>query len=202
MRLRTTAILRGLGAERTADIAEQCWEAGMDLVEVPVQGEAGWASFEGVAARAGGRAFGAGTVLTPEDVRRAVDTGAAVIISPGLDREVVEATLEAGALPLPGVLTPTDVTAAARLGLGICKLFPASAVGPGFVSALHGPFPSVELIAVGGVDRHNAAEYVRSGVAGVALGSSIESLLAVGDAAAWVAGLHALLDERPPRQAA
>jgi 2-dehydro-3-deoxyphosphogluconate aldolase/(4S)-4-hydroxy-2-oxoglutarate aldolase len=82
VRLRTTAILRAMEAQRAADIAQQCWAIGMDLVEVPVQGDAGWAALESVARCSAGRAFGAGTVLAPDDVRRAIDVGASVIIRP------------------------------------------------------------------------------------------------------------------------
>jgi 2-keto-3-deoxy-6-phosphogluconate aldolase len=116
MRLRTIAILRALDAERAADVAERCWAIGMDLVEVPVQGDAGWAALESVARRAGGRAFGAGTVLTPADAHRAAGIGASVVISPGIHPEVVEAAAAAGALALPGVMTPTDVGVAPALG--------------------------------------------------------------------------------------
>jgi 2-dehydro-3-deoxyphosphogluconate aldolase / (4S)-4-hydroxy-2-oxoglutarate aldolase len=190
VRLRTTAILRGLGAQRTADAAEQCWEIGMDLVEVPVQGAEGWASLEGVAARSAGRPFGAGTVLTPDDVRRAVDVGASVIISPGIDAEVVAAALDAGVMALPGVMTPTEVTTATALGLATCKLFPATVVGLGGLKALRGPFPEMAFVAVGGIEPGNAATFLAAGASGVAFGTSIEAVLALDDPAGWVADLH------------
>jgi 2-dehydro-3-deoxyphosphogluconate aldolase/(4S)-4-hydroxy-2-oxoglutarate aldolase len=194
MTYRTVAILRGHEPQQTAHTARRCWDLGMDLVEVPVQGERGWAALERVGAIADGRVFGAGTVLSVADVHRARDLGATVIISPGVDRDVVEAALAAGAVPMPGVMTPTEVGMAAGLGLTTCKLFPASVVGPDWLGAMRGPFPSMRFVAVGGVDTGNAAEFIRAGAAGVAFGSSVESLLAGDGAAEYIREIHRLLD--------
>lgn len=194
MTLRTIAILRGVDPQKAADMAERCWEIGMDLVEVPVQGDAGWASLEAVAGLAAGRAFGAGTVLTPASAQRAVDVGASVIISPSIHPEVVEAAASAGALPLPGVMTPTDVGTAAQLGVSVCKVFPASVVGRGWIGAMRGPFPRMGFVAVGGVDAGNAADYLRAGASGVGFATSIEAVLDRSDAAALIAELHAIAD--------
>ncbi|MCX6460027.1 MAG: bifunctional 4-hydroxy-2-oxoglutarate aldolase/2-dehydro-3-deoxy-phosphogluconate aldolase [Actinobacteria bacterium] len=192
MLLRTVAILRGFDPERSRELALRCWGIGVDLVEVPVQGEAGWASLTAVAEVADGQSFGAGTVLTAEDSRRATGIGATVIISPGIDAKVVEAARAAGAIPLPGVMTPTDVTLAHSLGLSVCKLFPASQVGPQWLTHIRGPFPAMRFVAVGGVDDLNAADYLRAGAAGVGFGSSIERVLAAPDPAGIIAELHAL----------
>ncbi|MEA2419591.1 MAG: 2-dehydro-3-deoxyphosphogluconate aldolase / (4S)-4-hydroxy-2-oxoglutarate aldolase [Thermoleophilaceae bacterium] len=196
MKLRTIAILRGFDPPQAADLADRCWGIGMDLVEVPVQGPEGWAALESVARCADGRSFGAGTVLTAADAWRAVELGASVVISPGIDREVVEAAAAAGALPLPGVMTPTEVGTAARLGLSACKLFPADGIGQTLLRALRGPFPDMGLVAVGGVAPHNAADFLRAGACGVAFGSSIEALLAERDPAGLIAQLHAAADAR------
>jgi 2-dehydro-3-deoxyphosphogluconate aldolase/(4S)-4-hydroxy-2-oxoglutarate aldolase len=192
--LRTISILRGFEPERSRDHAEESWAAGMDLVEVPVQGEPGWASLQAVAEAANGRLFGAGTVLTVEDARRALDLGASVIIAPGVDAAVIDATVAAGAIPMPGVLTPTDVGTAVRHGVRTVKLFPASVVGPDWIRALRGPFPRVGVVAVGGVDLGNAAEYLRAGAVGVGFGSSVTDLLRSADPAAVVAELHELAE--------
>lgn len=162
----------------------------MDLVEVPVQGERGWAALQAVSERANGRPFGAGTVLSPDDARRAAGLGARVIISPGLSLPVVEATRESSALPMPGVMTPTDVTAAAQAGLDICKLFPATLVGSGWLRAISGPFPGMRFIAVGGIDAHNAAGFLAAGASGVGFGSSVEEILSLDDPSRLVAALH------------
>jgi Entner-Doudoroff aldolase len=191
--MRTVAILRAFAPAETEDLARRSWDAGIDLVEVPVQGDAGWAALASVAECADGRPFGAGTVLTAADARRAADLGASVIISPGIDAVVVEAAHDSGALALPGVFTPSDVTLAFSLGVRTCKLFPASLVGPQWVAQLRGPFPGIGIVAVGGVGRANAADYLRAGAVGVGFGSSIGDVLAVADPAAEIAALHALV---------
>lgn len=193
MDLRTVAILRAFDPSASQELAQQCWRVGMDLVEVPVQGEGGWAALQAVASCAQGRPFGAGTVLTADDARRAVGLGASVVISPGIDAEVVQAAIDAGALPLPGVTTPSDVTLATRLGLTTCKLFPASQVGAGWLGAIRGPFPQIRFVAVGGVGLGNAAEYLRAGAVGVGFGGSITEILSSADPAKVVADLHALI---------
>jgi 2-dehydro-3-deoxyphosphogluconate aldolase/(4S)-4-hydroxy-2-oxoglutarate aldolase len=190
MSYRSIAILRGHTVQLTVSLAEQCWAIGMDLVEVPVQGALGWEALKAVAACANGRAFGAGTVLSPEDVARAVSLGASVIISPGIDADVVRATQDAGALPLPGVMTPTDLSLAAKLGLTVGKLFPADVVGTSWIKALKGPFPSMDIIAVGGVNATNASSWIAAGASGVAFGSSITELLALGNASKRISDLH------------
>lgn len=192
MQLRTVAILRSFGPERSRELALRCWDIGVDLVEVPVQDDRGWASLAAVASVAEGRPFGAGTVLTTDDSHRATDLGASVVISPGIDAAVVEAARAAGALPLPGVMTPTDVTLAHSLGLSVCKLFPASQMGPAWLAHIRGPFPAMRFVAVGGVDHLNAVDYLRAGAAGVGFGSSVEGVLEAPDPAGIIAGLHAL----------
>lgn len=198
MNLRTIAILRGHRPERTVELAEHCWQTGLDLVEVPVQDDRGWSALRAVADAAAGRAFGAGTVLDPGAAHRAVDLGAQVVISPGISADVVEAALARGVEPLPGVLTPSDVTLATRLEVRTCKLFPATVAGAGWLHALRGPFPRMRFVAVGGVDADNAKDFVAAGAHGVALGSSIELLLARTDARDRVEELHELIDTSQP----
>lgn len=190
---RTVAILRGFDTDTTADMAQRCWAAGFDLVEVPIQNAAGWLSLEAVAALADGRPFGAGTVLTPGDARRALGMGASTVISPAIDARVVEEVTGAGAVALPGVMTPTDVAHAALLGLRTCKMFPAGLLGAGWLGAMRGPFPGMAFVAVGGIGIGNAADFIRAGAAGVGFGGSVVDVLALEDPAAYVAELHELV---------
>jgi 2-dehydro-3-deoxyphosphogluconate aldolase/(4S)-4-hydroxy-2-oxoglutarate aldolase len=190
VKLRTIAILRGYRPDVAAELAVRCWQAGIDLVEVPVQDDVGWTALEAVGQHADGRPFGAGTVLTASDVQRAVDLNASVIISPGIVEEVVVTSQQLGVLPLPGVMTATDVSLAARLGLQVCKLFPASIVGPAWLEALRGPFPAMRFVAVGGINATNAMDYLSAGASGVALGSGIEDLLALDDPRLVVSAMH------------
>ncbi|MCW2739048.1 bifunctional 4-hydroxy-2-oxoglutarate aldolase/2-dehydro-3-deoxy-phosphogluconate aldolase [Nocardioides sp.] len=196
--LRTVAILRGFTPARTVELAERAWAIGMDLVEVPVQGEAGWAALEAVAASARDRTFGAGTILSSTDASRAIGCGASVVISPSVHPDVIATALTAGAVPLPGVMTPTDVANAARHGVEICKLFPANLVGPGWLEAMRGPFPDIGFVAVGGISAANLDDYLDAGAVGVAFGGSIERFLDSPQAEDVVAAAHARVSRGTP----
>jgi len=104
---------------------------------------------------------GAGTVLTPEQVDRAVDAGARFIVSPGLDADVVARAHELGVTVLPGVATATEAQAALRLGLRHVKFFPAEAAGGlKVISALQGPFGDLRFMPTGGITLETVKAYV------------------------------------------
>jgi 2-dehydro-3-deoxyphosphogluconate aldolase/(4S)-4-hydroxy-2-oxoglutarate aldolase len=117
--------------------------------------------------RAGeGLAIGAGTVRSVDGARRAVDAGATFLVSPHLD-----ASIARGIPVLSGAMTPTEVLAGWTAGAAAIKVFPASAVGPGFIRELRGPFPDIPLQPTGGVTVENAADYIRAGAVAVGMGS-------------------------------
>lgn len=175
--VRTVAILRGRDPRTAVDLAERCWSAGVDLVEVPVQDERSWTSLREVLAVAGDRPVGAGTVTTAERAERAIDLGVAVCISPGLHGDVIAVARDAGVPVLPGVLTPTEVQAAADLGVRTCKLFPAGVLGPDYLSSLGPVFPEMGFVPTGAVGAGNAVAMVDAGAAAVAFGGALEQLL-------------------------
>lgn len=170
------AILRGFDPRRTVELAERAWDLGMDWVEVPIQSGAGLDALAATveAARTRGRTVGAGTVTTPERVRQAAEAGAAFTVAPGTDPEVSIASVDAGLPHLPGVATPSDIQAAGRIGLRWLKVFPASALGPGWIRAMRGPFPAARFVATGGVDAANARQFLDAGAHVVAVGSALE----------------------------
>ena len=103
----------------------------------------------------------AGTVLTPEMAKRAVQAGAKAVISPGTNREVVEWCLEHDVPVLPGCATPSEVEQAIRLGLKAVKLFPAEVVGGGkMLKALAGPYPGMFFVPTGGITPENLRDYL------------------------------------------
>lgn len=105
--------------------------------------------------------IGAGTVLTAEQVDRAVDAGARFIVSPGLDRKVVERARELAVPVLPGIATATELQAAVDLGLDAVKLFPAEQLGGlRMIRALAAPFPRMRFMPSGGITMRNAAGYL------------------------------------------
>jgi len=168
-------IMRGLASDASLALAERAWTAGVRMVEIPIQGPAAVEALRVVAAAAGERGLvvGAGTVVTPEHVDAARRAGAAYTVSPGTDEEVIRASLSAGLPTLPGVATASDIQRCARLGLRWLKAFPAASLGPGWISAMHGPFPEMRFVATGGVSVANADQFLAAGARAVSLGSAL-----------------------------
>jgi len=171
---RVLAIFRGFGVERTLAVARAAWEAGVRIVEVPVQRPEDFDALAALSSSAPeGCIVGAGTIVTPEQAPMVKAAGAVFTVSPGLDEEVVRASLAAGLPTLPGVATATEIQRASRLGLHWLKAFPAAQLGAEWLGAQHGPFPGSEFVATGGITVQNAPEFLRAGARAVALGSAL-----------------------------
>lgn len=174
-RQRVMAILRGRPADETVALATQLWDAGVTTLEVPIGTPEAVDSLR-AAVRAGearGRTVGAGTVLTPAQVRAAADAGARYTVAPGLDLSVLAASVAAGLPHLPGVGSATEVQRAWLAGCTWLKAFPAKALGPGWISALRGPFPDVRFVATGGLTAADVKPFLDAGAAVVALGAAL-----------------------------
>ncbi|QIN82205.1 bifunctional 4-hydroxy-2-oxoglutarate aldolase/2-dehydro-3-deoxy-phosphogluconate aldolase [Rubrobacter tropicus] len=117
--------------------------------------------------------LGAGTVITPEQVAQAAEAGSAFLVSPGCDPDLLPTMLETGLLVLPGVLTPSEVMLARRLGAPALKFFPGSSGGPSHLKALLGPFPDVSFIPTGGVSADNVSDWFAAGALAVGAGSAL-----------------------------
>jgi len=117
--------------------------------------------------------LGAGTVTTREQVEEAVEAGSSFLVSPGCDPELLPAMLETGILVLPGVLTPSEVMLARRLGAPAVKLFPGSSGGPAYLKALLGPFPDTRFVPTGGVSVDNITDWFAAGALAVGAGSAL-----------------------------
>ncbi|WP_246407238.1 bifunctional 4-hydroxy-2-oxoglutarate aldolase/2-dehydro-3-deoxy-phosphogluconate aldolase [Nocardiopsis aegyptia] len=167
-------ILRGASPDDAVAAARQAWSAGVRLVEVTLESESGLSALEAVVRAAEGRFdVGAGTLTTPERLRRAVDAGARFGVAPGLDADTVAAAERLGVPFLPGIATPTEAGQAVRLGVTAVKAFPASILGPAWISAIAGPFPELRVVATGGVNARSAPDYLRAGALGVGVGRSL-----------------------------
>jgi 2-dehydro-3-deoxyphosphogluconate aldolase/(4S)-4-hydroxy-2-oxoglutarate aldolase len=114
---------------------------------------------------------GAGTVLSIDSARRAIDAGAAFLVAPHVDPEVVAWAAERGVPMFPGAATPTEAMTAWRAGAAGVKVFPASSLGTSFVRELRGPFPDLPMIPTGGISAENAGAYIDAGAVAVGIGS-------------------------------
>ena len=95
------------------------------------------------------------------------------VVSPILDAGMVETALRANVPPIPGVFSPTEMVTASRLGAPIVKVFPAVTLGTAFFKEVKAPLPQIPLMAVGGLNAHNAAEYLHAGADMVGVGGAL-----------------------------
>ncbi|MEW2570614.1 bifunctional 4-hydroxy-2-oxoglutarate aldolase/2-dehydro-3-deoxy-phosphogluconate aldolase [Streptomyces sp. NPDC047070] len=168
-------IFRGQDPATTVELCRHAWDFGVDLVEIPVQSDSALPSLEAAvdAARRHGKQVGAGTVTTVRRLRAVQEIGAAFTVAPGLHPDVVEASVDAGLPHLPGVATATEIAAALAMGHTWLKAFPAQQLGTDWITAHLAPFPDIRIVATGGVDAHNAADFLSAGCAAIAVGSAL-----------------------------
>jgi Entner-Doudoroff aldolase len=149
----------------------------VEHVEVPIQTPYAVPSLVAVAgaAKERGKAVGAGTVTTVDQLDAAADAASSFTVSPGLDPHIVRESIIRGIPHVPGVATASDILRARLLGLTWLKAFPASVLGPQWISAMRGPFPEVSFIATGGMTADNSRQYFDAGVSVVGLSSAFAS---------------------------
>lgn len=169
------AIFRGYAPQATVALCEAAWDAGVGLVEVPVQSHDALPSLEAALHAAGDRdkMVGAGTVTQADQLATVIALGAAFTVAPGTQPEILELSAHADVPHLPGVATSSDISIARAHGLTWVKAFPAAQLGPDWISAQCAPFPDTKFVATGGVDQHNGPEFLRAGCAAIALGSAL-----------------------------
>lgn len=169
------AILRGVTPAEVVDIGAALIEAGIRMIEVPLNSPDPFASIAALQDAFGGQALiGAGTVLDTASVDRLADTGAKLLVAPNTDPAVIKRGIERGLEAMPGFLTPSEAFTAIEAGARKLKLFPAFAHGPAYLKALRDVLPAdVGVWAVGGVDARNIGEWLAAGAEGVALGGSL-----------------------------
>jgi len=169
------AILRGLQPAAAVATAEAIFDAGIEAIEVPLNSPDPFTSIERIAkALPAGALVGAGTVLTAADVDALDAAGGRLLVSPNIDREVMEAAARHGMVTMPGVFTPSEAFLALKLGASALKFFPASALGAKGISAIMAVLPKDAIVgAVGGVSDKDFADYGKVGVRTFGLGSSL-----------------------------
>lgn len=174
------AILRGLSQEQCLKTADALYAGGIRLLEVAFDLSSAEAQAETARTIAAlwqkfgeTMGIGAGTVASVELVKLAAEAGAEFMISPHVDAEVIGETKRRGLLSMPGAMTPSEIMAAHRAGADFVKLFPAAQLGADYIRAVRAPVNHVDLIAVGGVDAGNLAEFFDAGVAGAGVGGCL-----------------------------
>lgn len=169
------AILRGIDPAEAEEIGGALVAAGIRIIEVPLNSPRPLDSIARLADAYGERALiGAGTVLRAEQVIEVAEAGGRLIVSPGADRAVIEATASAGLVSAPGYFTPSEAFAALAAGAHLLKLFPAEAAPPAVLKAQRAVLPAgAPIVAVGGITVDKMAAYRAAGADGFGLGGAL-----------------------------
>jgi 2-dehydro-3-deoxyphosphogalactonate aldolase len=169
------AILRGLEPGEAVAVGEALVEAGIRILEVPLNSPEPLLSIARLAAALSGRAVvGAGTVYHVAEVDAVADNGGQVIVSPNASPPVIMRTKQLGLVAAPGILTPTEAVSALDAGADLLKIFPGELVSPAVVRAMAAVLPrGTRLVLVGGVTPDTPGLYAGSPVAGYGIGSAL-----------------------------
>jgi len=169
---RIAAIIRASDREQAEAAANAVILGGFGVVEFTLN-TPGALELIALFSERAGLIVGAGTVLSVEQVDQAVDAGATFIVSPHVDSAVIAATIERGAVSIPGAFTPTEMLAARQAGAHIVKLFPAPADIAGYVRQIRGPFSDMPVFPTAGVTPDNFLDILHAGAVGVGFVSSL-----------------------------
>jgi 2-dehydro-3-deoxyphosphogalactonate aldolase len=166
------AILRGVTPDSVVEVATCLLQCGIGTIEVPLNSPDALQSLRLLRERLPAQALiGAGTVLSVQQVEAVAQAGAALVVSPDLNADVVRRTKSLGLTSMPGVATPTEAFRALDAGADLLKLFPAEVLGPATLKAWRSVLPrEVRLYAVGGIEAGNAATFMAAGATGVGVG--------------------------------
>lgn len=168
------AIIRGIEKKYLLPAVSALMEGGCNIVEVTCDTPDAMEMIDTLNKHFGNDLLiGAGTVLDRETARIAILSGAQFILMPHLSEDVIEICNLYGKDVIPGVMTPTEITQALRLGCKMVKVFPASALGPKYFKDILGPIAQVQMMAVGGINIANAADYLKAGAVALGIGKNL-----------------------------
>ncbi len=169
---RALAILRTSRADAAGPALDAARRGGFRVIEVTLNTPGALLRLAELSEH-GDLVVGAGTVLSKDDARHAVDAGARFLVSPVVDIEVIEEAERLGVAVIPGGHSPTELYRAWSAGAPLQKLFPAPVDGPAFVRACLGPMPFLRIVPTSGVTEDNVAAYLEAGAHAVGFVSSL-----------------------------
>ena len=169
------AILRGIEPDEAVSIASALIETGIEIIEVPLNSPNAFESIRRMVDALGTKArFGAGTVMTPEQVGRVAAAGGTFVVSPNTDVGVIRETKRNGLGSYPGVMTPSECFTALASGADALKFFPGDVIRPSGLKAIRAVLaPDVPCWAVGGVSASTLRDWFVAGAHGVGVGSAL-----------------------------
>ena len=169
------AIIRGVTPDEAEAIGQAIIDAGIRMIEVPLNSPDPLRSIERLSARLGDRALiGAGTVLMAEEVPNVRAAGGGIIVSPNTNPDVIAAAVSEGLVSCPGYFTPTEAFTAIAAGATALKLFPAEAATPAVLKAQRAVIPNdIPIFVVGGIRPDNMRPWLDAGADGFGLGGGL-----------------------------
>ena len=148
-------------AKDAKPLAEALIKGGLPCAEVTFRTEAAEESIKIISENFPDMLVGAGTVLTTEQVDRAVAAGAKFIVAPGLNPKIVDYCIKKGICVAPGTATPSDIECALEFGLDVVKFFPAENNGGlSYIKAIAAPYTAVKFMPTGGINATNVRDYL------------------------------------------
>jgi 2-dehydro-3-deoxyphosphogluconate aldolase/(4S)-4-hydroxy-2-oxoglutarate aldolase len=157
-----------------ARCVEHLFRAGIRLVEITMDTEGAEEILKSLGPSVPSNSLlGAGTVTDLVRAEAALAAGATFLVTPNLDLEVIRFARANGVPIMPGAMTPTEIWNAAAAGADYVKVFPASALGPGFFREIRGPFAHIPLMATGGINLENARDFIINGVEALGVGGAL-----------------------------
>jgi len=171
---KAVAVLRARHARDYAPVIGALHQGGVLSIELTLSTPGVWDELPRLQESFGDAVeIGVGTVTTAADAETALDLGAAYIVTPVTDPDIITACVRRGTPVYPGGLTPTELHTSWKQGATAVKIFPASTVGAGYVSQLRGPFPDIQVIPSGGVNIEDVPDWIRAGALAVSLGGPL-----------------------------
>lgn len=190
------AVVRATTAEEAFQIAEACIKGGLPAIELTFTVPNADQVIKKLAQTIDPKdlILGAGTVLDAKTTQIAIDAGAKYIVSPGFDLESAQLCQKLGVPYMPGCLTITEMLMAQKAGAEVVKLFPGSAFGPGYVKAVKGPLPNINIMPTGGVSLDNVEQWIKNGVVAVGVGGELTAPAKTGDFEGVTANARAFVE--------
>ncbi|HEY4030491.1 MAG TPA: 2-dehydro-3-deoxy-6-phosphogalactonate aldolase [Caulobacteraceae bacterium] len=169
------AIIRSVTPAEVLKVGEALHQAGVRVVEVPLNSPDPYDSIDRLATEFKGRLFvGGGTILTQTEADAVAAAGGRLMVSPNTDPHVIRRAAAMGMIPFPGFATASEAFVAIEAGARHLKLFPASTYGPGHLKALKAVLPKdVAIAPVGGVGAAEMAEWRKAGAACFGIGGEL-----------------------------
>lgn len=168
------AVIRADSPDQLVDICRTLAEGGVEVAEITMTTPGAIEAIATATRELGDKVLvGVGSVLDPETARMAILAGAAFVVGPTLNLDVIQMAHRYDRPCIPGGLTPTEILTAFQAGADVVKVFPANHFGPGYFKDLLAPMPQLKLTPTGGVDLNTAESWLKAGAVCLGVGSSL-----------------------------